>query len=121
MPVLPAVGTRGVQAKEGHAATRFFDVDAVVDAVEGHREVMTDDRFELNHRTPPHRVSDSSRIRFIMRCSARAFCIATRLSPSSTNSGTRISMAKKSWNSGGGLALRNLRHTDTGARKPNGV
>ena len=30
-------------------------------------------------------------------------------------------MAKKSWNSGGGLGERNLRHTATGARKPNGV
>ena len=58
---------------------------------------------------------------FIIRCSARAFCMAIRLSPSSTNSGTRMSMAKKSWNSGGGVGLRNLRHTDTGARKPNGT
>ena len=35
---------------------------------------------------------------FIIRCSARAFCIATRLSPSSTNSGTRISMRLKKQN-----------------------
>ena len=43
-----------------------------------------------------------------MRCSARAFCMATSPSPSSTNSGTRISMAKKSWNSGGGFGAQEL-------------
>ena len=41
-------------------------------------------------------VPPSARMTFIARCSARACCIATRESPSSTKPGTRISIAKKS-------------------------
>src|SRR5207237_5694290 len=83
MAPLPAIGARGVQAEERNAIACLLEEDAA--GVGAH--VAPDDGFVLRHQL---------RMRFIMRCRARAFCIASRPSPSSTNCGTRMSMAKKS-------------------------
>ena len=62
---------------------------AIVQLVVAKLEVAADDRFEI-HAAP------TSRMTFITRCSARACCMATSESPSSTKPGTRISIAKTS-------------------------
>ena len=92
MAVLPRVRARGVQAQQRHALPGFLDMHAICGAVDIDRR----DSARRSARSHSTLGAPVSRMMFIIRCSARAFCMAIRLSPSSTNSGTRISMAKKS-------------------------
>ena len=89
VPILTTVRTGGVQAQQRHTLPRFLEEDSIVEVVVAKLQVSADDRFEI-HAAP------TSRITFITRCSARACCMATSESPSSTKPGTRISIAKTS-------------------------
>ena len=108
MAPLARIGAGSVQANQGCALTGFFIKNAVWFSIHIHIHITASDWFDAAHAA-------SFLIRFIKRCSARAFCMATRPSPSSTKSGTRMSMAKKSLYSGGGLGVKNLAQMDMGA------
>ena len=90
MTVLPTVGTSRVQTEQRHTLAGLFEEDSILEVVVTKVEIAANDRLEA-HSTP------ASLITFITRCSARACCMATSESPSSTKPGTRISMANTSW------------------------
>src|SRR6185503_12825377 len=89
VPILAAVGAGGVEAQEWNSSACLFEIDAVLRVADAQRHIATDNRFEDHEGV-------TVLMTFIVRCSARAFCIATSVSPSSTNPGTRISIANTS-------------------------
>jgi hypothetical protein len=97
MSVLPTVGPGRMKAEERDALSRFLDENAMTLAADVDRAIAADDRFKHRIGCGHERYRPSVRMTFIARCSARAFCMAASVSPSSTNPGTRMSIAKKSW------------------------
>jgi len=78
-----------MQAEERRTLSGLLEKDSILEVVVSQLKVAANDRLEA-HAAP------TSRITFITRCSARACCIATSESPSSTKPGTRISIANTS-------------------------
>jgi hypothetical protein len=95
MAVLAAVGTRGVETKKRNAAAGILEVHSVRDVAHGDVEIAADDRLHVRHGRQASS-APTARMRFMARWRALAFCMAASVSPSRTNPGTRISIAKKS-------------------------